>query len=324
MRLYILAFSISTTALFSTPASAQYDMWAGQIQNAQQAQYNQVSTQVSGIILDNVVNGQSGSRKAPSIRPNSDQRIGQIADTRAVYQQLMFKPSKQIRQELIRGYIAQTKRGDPAAGAELEKMLATTDVFAIVKNGMAPFGMTPDNLADAYTAWMINMWSAAHGNLRDSSASQIKAVQKQVLNSLAALPSLYSMNNSDKQRIADELVYYASMISGGAMAFADDPEGMRAYQQDVRKMARTAGFDVDAVVLTENGFVPRKSGKRGDAGEAMEGAEPGTQGSGAMASAAPAPNNGMDGADIALLIAAVSAGAGGIFMIGKGISQSRG
>jgi hypothetical protein len=238
-----------------------------------------------------------------------------------------YKISMQRRKANYQSFIDKTMARSPVAGAELKDAFSKGDIIEMARANLERiYGLRTDNVADAYTLWMASTWSVVSGREADVTRTEIQAIRQQVLQSFMSTDGMATATDEVKQNMAEALWVNGFIIGLAGQQVKNNPDARNKLQQAVAANAkRDMGVDLSAITLTDQGFVPRKGGKRGDAGEAMEGAEPGQQGAGQMASAAPSPSSGgMDGADIALLIAAVSAGAGGIFMIGKGISQSRG
>jgi hypothetical protein len=237
-----------------------------------------------------------------------------------------YKISMQRRRANYDSFIQKSMATNPVAGEEMRGALSGRDVIAMASPVLQnKFGLRINNVSDAYAFWMILAWQAANNQNFELTKSHFDGVKAQVAQSMGNIDGVRTANDEVKQDMAESLWTYGIMINEVLEQIKSDPAKQKQLARSV--MANTKSemsVDLSTLTLTDQGFVPRKSGKRGDAGEAMEGAEPGQQGAGQMASAAPSPSSGgMDGADIALLIAAVSAGAGGIFMIGKGISNQR-
>jgi hypothetical protein len=241
---------------------------------------------------------------------------------------LNYKISMQRRKANYESFIKKSYAQSPAAGQEVEGLLRKVDPIQKVSADLQRvFGMRVDNVADAYALWMTGAWLAVNNPDVDLTRTEFQAVRAQIANAFAVTSGMSEANDEIKQNMAESLILNILIIDSTIDGLKNDPAKRAQVQASVYANAkRDMGVDLKAISLTDNGFVPRKSGKRGDAGEALDGALPGDAGAGqlASASAAPAPASGMGGGDIALLIAAVSAGAGGIFMIGKGIAQSRG
>jgi hypothetical protein len=240
---------------------------------------------------------------------------------------LSFTSSPQRRKANYKEFIQRSKTYSPEGAAQWERLIASgVDPIQQSNSGLQRiYGYQSNNIADAYSIWLASVWMAVYDPDAELNRTQFEGIRNRVRMAFSQDATLMQASDAMKQQFSENLLMNAIIIDGTIKETKSDPNMRKQLQASILKnVKQNMSVDLSTLTLTDQGFVPRKSGKRGDAGEAIEGAEPGTQGSGAMASAAPSPSNsGMDGADIALLIAAVSAGAGGIFMIGKGISNQR-
>jgi hypothetical protein len=265
-------------------------------------------------------NGQSGSQKQnQKYRPQS-QSIAPI--------NLNYQISMQRRKANYKSFVEKSRKMNAAVANDLQKMFNSGDPIQIASGPLnRKFGVQVNNTADAYALWMIAAWWVANGESGDMSRQQFSAVRTQVSGGMMSVADMSTATDEVKQNFAESLIINALLLDAADEQSKNDPRARSQLAAAVMANAkRDMNIDLSTITLTDQGFVPRKSGKRGDAGEAVDNALPGDAGAGqlASASATPAPSSGMGGGDIALLIAAVSAGAGGIFMIGKGIAQSRG
>jgi hypothetical protein len=252
----------------------------------------------------------------PRYQPETSQQLASLT----------YKYSPALRINNYKSFVTRSMQVDQRAAREWQGVIAKgQDPLRDVSTGLQrSYGFRPNNVADAYTIWISAAWKTVYDPDTELTRAQFDGIRSKIEQALMATPEVAGATDAQKQSFAEDLLINAIVLDSANEQTKNDPVMRKKIQSAVLSKAKeNMGLDLSSITLTDQGFVPRKGGKRGDAGEAMEGAEPGTQGSGAMASAAPAPNNGMDGADIALLIAAVSAGAGGIFMIGKGISNQR-
>jgi hypothetical protein len=265
-------------------------------------------------------NGQSGSQKQnQKYRPQSQS----IAPAN-----LTYKVSMQRRKANFESFIQKSMAANPVAGAEVRNALSGKDIIAMASPVLGNrFGLQINRVNDAYAFWMVMAWGASNNVDGEPTRQQFDAVKSQVSNTMNTLPNMQNATDIVKQNFAEALWVQGIFLNEAMGQIQNDPAAQRKLAASVMASSkREMNVDFSTITLTDSGFVPRKGGKRGDAGEAVDGALPGDAGAGqlASASAAPTPSSGMGGGDIALLVAAVSAGAGGIFMIGKGIAQSRG
>ncbi len=242
-------------------------------------------------------------------------------------QALTYKISLPRRQANYRSFVEKTYEMGKAAGDEVAAVLGKGgDPIRQVEGPLsANFGFRANNVADAYALWMAGAWKTVYDPDTDLTRSQFQAIRAQVANALATTSGMAEASDEVKQNMAESLIIHALLLDGAVNQSSGDPAMRKQLQAAVLRNAK-AGMNIDlsAITLTDNGFVPRRGGKRGDAGEAIEGADPAAANERVAEASAPAPADGYSGRDVALLVAAVSAGAGGLFMIGKGISQRQG
>jgi hypothetical protein len=290
----------------------------------------QFSMPINNPVLDTVDYGRqirdivgNGGQSQQSKQPQ-----GQVQRTLPPNQSisLRFTPSKARTQANIASFLQRAKATNKAGGDELARLFASKDVVGMVGGFMRQNGLDPNNVAHTYTMYWIVSWKAVNQDTSTPSARTMRSVAAQAERAFSSTVGMAQFSDAQRQEAAENMIFQAAILDVFLEGSKGNSEQLSQLSSIARQQAISNGLVVDNIILTENGFAPSKSGKRGDAGEAVDGALPGDAGAGQLASAssAPAPSSGMAGGDIALLIAAVSAGAGGIFMIGKGIAQSRG
>ena len=214
---------------------------------------------------------------------------------------LRYTPSKARRAANLARFVSKTRAADPAGAADLERMFAGGDVIEKIGGALAPYGMRVDNLADAYTVYWVNAWQATRGTNAETSRATNAAVRAQAVHALGATPEVVRASDATKQELAESLLIQAALIDAAVTQARGNPERLRAIGNAVAKGARTMGLDLQAVELTEAGFVPaRRTGQA----ETRRGPQPAATGSGAR---------------YALLAAAAAgAGIGGCVLRGRG------
>lgn len=170
---------------------------------------------------------------------------------------LTYKPSMERRRANLARFVAKSRKVDPAGAARLEKDLATTDVIGKMDRALAGYGMRADNVADAYAAWWLNAWLASRQRTDDPTPRQVAAVRVQAAQALAATP-LAGAGDAMKQEVAEANLVQAALIGSHMETARGNPDLSRRVADAVRKGARASGLDLDAMVLTDDGFVPRR------------------------------------------------------------------
>jgi hypothetical protein len=221
---------------------------------------------------------------------------------------LTFVPVMSARKANLAGFVEKTRKDDPAGAAKMERLLASTDVIGAIGRGIAPYGLRVDNVADAFTVWWTAAWRAAHGDTSDADQRTTRAVQAQAVNAILTAPEMANATPAQKQQYAEALLVQAALIEASVETYKSDPKMMRQIGNAVRQGAIKSGLDLDAMTLTDQGFVP--SGKTGAADPA-----PGAPEQALAANDAPAPA--AVNPPYVLMAAAGGAGIGGVFLIGK-------
>jgi hypothetical protein len=312
-----LCIALAAASASPAPVHAQYDFWAGQINNAQQAQISTISTHVDNLILQEVVDQQPRSERSNNRQGVAPSRSsGSTASFADVYPRLDFRNSAKVRDSIIQSLIDQTRRGDAEAGREIEKLFRQDNFLQTADSILSTYGMKTNNLADAYSVWMVNMYSSAHDDNRPTSVARMKAVRDQVARSFSSLPQFVSAPDSQKQAISDELLLRGLIIGGGLTSLANDPAAKSEFIDNVRQTARKSGFDVDAVTLTDEGFIP-KGRKGADASDAVSGKEE----TALAAAAKPADASAEGSTNYALIAGAGGLGLGLAFLLGKAMGK---
>ncbi len=173
---------------------------------------------------------------------------------------LRFSPSPATRRRNMAGFTARTRTQSPETADRMEQLFASTDVFAAMAQGLAPKGLRIDNVSDAYTVYWITAWQASRGVSGDTSKEQAQAVRAQVTAALLATPELVSAAATQKQELAEALLVQTALVDASMEQAAGDSNQKRAIAAGVRQGAKAMGLDLDAMTLTDNGFVPAGCG----------------------------------------------------------------
>jgi hypothetical protein len=188
-------------------------------------------------------------------RPRNRARIAPAPAAR-----LTYKPSMERRRANFATFVAKSRKKDPVGAAMLEKELATSDVMGKMERALAGFGMHVDNVADAYAIWWLNAWLASRQRADTPPAAQIAAVRAQAAQAIASTPGFATASDAVKQEMAEANLLQAMLIG----AYIDRAEGDRDLSRRlaaaVREGARASGLNLDTMELTNEGFVPRRTG----------------------------------------------------------------
>jgi hypothetical protein len=219
---------------------------------------------------------------------------------------LRYSPSDARRQANYARFVEQSGRSDPDGAKSLAATLGT-DPIAQMGPGLAKYGLTIGDVADAYTVYWVEAWQAVHGTSPHDSREAAQAIKRQAAAALLATPEFAGATDAQKQELADSLLVQAVLIGAAKHQAGGDKIKLRQIADSVRQGAKGMGLDLDAMTLTEQGFVPAK--KTGAADPAP----------GAAREALAATGDGKS--DYGLLAVAGGAGLGAAFLIGKAMER---
>jgi hypothetical protein len=222
---------------------------------------------------------------------------------------LRYAPSAQRRRINMARFVEKTRSSNPSSAAKMEQLFASVDVIAAMDRALAPVGLRTDNVADAYAVWWMTAWGAAHGDTSTPSMAKAQAVRAQAARAVAAVLDSAKADAAAKQEYAEALLVQAALIDGMVEQYGQDPAMAPKIASSVRKGARASGLDLDAMTLTEEGFVPAK----------RTGAVARPSGGGSQAF--PATGNTGVSPRYGLLAAVGGAGLGAAFLVGKAVGR---
>jgi hypothetical protein len=206
--------------------------------------------------FSNMRNG--GSTKASkSADPKTTRRVADTARPKSAEPvRSSYLPSPARRRANLARFVEKSRAVDPQGAAALEQLVASTDLIAAFGRALAPLGLRIDDVADAYTVWWVSAWQAAHGDTGTPSRATAQAVRAQAARALAATREFARADDAAKQEYAEALLVQAALIDGMMDVYGSDPTMAPKVAASVRQGARTSGLDLDAMTLTEAGFVP--------------------------------------------------------------------
>ena len=240
MRAIKLALLIAGFAI-SSSASAQIS-W--------QPNFNMVADINNAVVLNPCAGDQCEDDDAQSQRPASkDNPRTAVAATAA---DLTFVPSLALRKRNFAAFDDNMRASNPA-GAE---QITATDLIDQAGKAIAPAGLQTNNVADAFTFWWTTAWSTSRGNIDEKTRAEMQAVRAQVVKSMLTDSAFARATAAQKQEFADDLFVRSQLLN----RILKDPRASEANLASLaltaRQAALAAGFDLDMMELTANGFVP--------------------------------------------------------------------
>lgn len=219
------------------PAAAQ-DVWGWSIIIPSVTGTDQLGTYLRG-----QMNQQEEARSPTSAAPGASPAS------------LVFKPSAERRAANFERLLERGRGADPAAIQQLRAALSDPTLFPRLQRELDRYDLRADNMADAYAIWWISAWQAARLDSSDPRPQAVRAVKAQAENAFLANPVLLNAGDAQKQELAETLLVQAMIMSAGVEQVKKDPSQAGALGHMVRRMARGFGLDLDAMTLTDAGFV---------------------------------------------------------------------
>ena len=167
----------------------------------------------------------------------------------------VYTPNPVISASMRAEAVASVKQQYPGNDAMLDSYFAG-DVLKKFDAIMRANGANARSVSDVIAAYALIMYDVARQH--EPSAAEVRGVRLQFANFLARDHAAFKSNES-KQKMAEYLAYNAVLIAQADVDLrsAGTDRTKKAVRQTARKSAKSIGFDVDAFVLTTNGFAPR-------------------------------------------------------------------
>ena len=183
-------------------------------------------------------------------QPAQPQQAAPAADPAA----LTFTVSEELRATHQQQFLDSLRARSPGVADDL----AGHDLIGLIGTAIAPHGLKTDNIADAFTAWLMLNHGLVTGDDSDPTPAQVEGTRKLTSDALLAMPDLGAASDADKQAMADSLLLQAllnqMMIDALKQA---NPAGLPAAQDEIRTATRDMGLDLDRLEMTANGLAPK-------------------------------------------------------------------
>jgi hypothetical protein len=167
----------------------------------------------------------------------------------------IYTPSAPRTRTNLHNFVKRTRPHDPAGAAQMEQLFASVDIIGEFGKVMGRVGLNKNNAADAFAVYWINAWSAARGESSAPSAEMAQAVAAQASLGLLQSPEFVNATEAQKQEMAEALMIQAALIDAAIELAASDNAQLQAVADAVKQGAAASGLDLDAMTLTEEGFI---------------------------------------------------------------------
>lgn len=167
---------------------------------------------------------------------------------------LSFKPSLERRKTHLNAMVGRWRAVNPAAANDFQRLIGQADLFKVIADSFQKFGFGVNNVADAYAAYWINAWEAAHGVYTPGSKKQAQGVKLQVARAMLDSGALGQLTDAQKQELAEELLIQVVIIGAANEAVQGNLDQQVALADSVQASARQWGLDLTLMRLTEEGF----------------------------------------------------------------------
>jgi uncharacterized protein YjbI with pentapeptide repeats len=154
-------------------------------------------------------------------------------------------------------FVQKTQAADPAGAEQLKALFASGDIVALMEEELSKVGLHTTNLADAYTVWWINCWSAVHADFSTPDRATIDAVKAQAARALLAGGKTAETSDALKQQFAEAMLVQALLLDAALQQAKGNPAQLKLLATAANTGAMGMGLDMRSMVLTSSGFVPR-------------------------------------------------------------------
>lgn len=204
---------------------------------------------------------------AKAVSQQAEEQLAEAPPHRANAPDFDFRSTSSRTRSNLAQFVAKSREQSPAAAADLERTFATMDIIGEAGKGMRAMGLDPHNVADAYALWWVLAWSAGNQVESPSDAPTYRAVQAQARAAFAATPGLAGRSDAEKQQFAEAMIVQAMILDSANDEVRGDPAQMKTLAEQAKRGAKEMGLDLSVMVLTSDGFRPRKGAALGVSGD---------------------------------------------------------
>jgi hypothetical protein len=251
------------------------------------------------------------------VKPVDDEVFSQTKKSTLVIDpaRLSFTPSKAQRKTNVASYVSDVAKIAPNYAPQLAAELADGAVFDQYGQMLNQLGLDANDVGDNLAVWWITAWEASMGRPVEAPPAAFVRTKEQVGRILSE-KALAAMSNSQKQRYADSLAIQTLILANQIEQAKNNPKIAAQLAIGIKTGAKKMGFDLDAMTLTKDGFVPKRN-KRGDASDVL----PSSKQAFLDGDTPPPASDGWSNSELAMAAAFGGAGLAGVFWFGKAIGK---
>lgn len=153
-----------------------------------------------------------------------------------------FVVSEPLRAENTAKFIEGIGQQDPEAAA----MLAGQNLIGVLIPAMESVGLKPNDIADAYTMWLMSTYGLYRGLYEDATPRQVAGTRKLVAATFAGSADLLELPATEKQKFAESMILQALLNSWLSENLKQAPDRRAEFQSEFYRSAKEEmGVDLD-------------------------------------------------------------------------------
>ncbi|WP_449222025.1 DUF6683 family protein [Tistrella mobilis] len=168
---------------------------------------------------------------------------------------LSYRPDPVLRRRNFDVFVDRLRAHDADAAENLDRLLTDNDVIAATRDWLKPYGMRPENVADAMAVYLSTAWAAVRGSDADPAPEVMRGLSNQLAAAIGATPGFTRASDAEKQELAESMIVQAVIISRHAGAARARPDLQKRVSEAVARGAQaTFGVDLTRLDLTAQGL----------------------------------------------------------------------
>jgi hypothetical protein len=172
-------------------------------------------------------------------------------------QLLRFTPNTTQRKTNIANFVSEVAKLSPDYAPQLAAELGDGALFGQYSQMLRSMGLDANNVADNMAVWWLTAWEASAGRAIDVSPASFGVVKSQVERMLSS-SKMAALTNADKQKMADDFMVRSLIMANQIDQAKSNPTFAKQLAAGTKKSTKASGLDLDAMTLTDKGFVPVK------------------------------------------------------------------